>query len=311
VAGLPDRRCPGGVERGECPEVGGPLETRLQELRDDRSHGGSWLARHAVEALLDESARAEVETSDELVARLVEVGRELAEARPGIGSIAGAVSRVLAAADTSRHLPLIALQALVAEEGQGLVAARDRAAASIAIQLTPMLDDALVLTHSDSATVREAVLHTPPARIVCTVSAPFEEGRRLADDLRDAGLEVDLVADEEAAEAVRECSLLLLGADTVFRDGVVCNKVGTAELAAAAAAEGARTVVACELFKLAPRGAPPESEEPELFDLTPAEHVDLVVTEEGSFAPSDAAAMVDRTPFLRQGYALLRGERAL
>lgn len=282
----------------------------MQELREDRSHGGSWLARRAVEALLDESARAEVETGDELVARLTDVGRQLAEARPGIGSIAGAVGRVLAAADTSRHLPLMALQALVAEEGEGLVAARDRAAASIAIQLAPSLADALVLTHSDSATVREAVLHTPPARVVCTVSAPFEEGRRLEADLRAAGLDVELVDDEDAVDALRECSLFLVGADTVFRDGVVCNKVGTARLAAAAAAEeGPRTVVACELIKLAPRNAPPASEEPELFDLTPAEHVDLVVTEEGSFAPADTAAMVDRTPFLRLGYALLRNGR--
>lgn len=289
--------------------MGGALEERLQELRDDRSHGGSWLARHAVEALLDEAARAEVATSEELVTRLVEVGRALARARPGIGAIAGAVGRVLAAAETSTHLPLVALRALVAEEGQGLIAARDRASASIAIQLAPLLADALLLTHSDSATVREAVLHTPPARVVCTVSAPFEEGRRLADDLRGAGLEVELVDDEDAVDAVRECSLFLVGADTVYRDGAVCNKVGTARLATEAAAVEVRTVVACELIKLAPVDAPPTASEPELFDLTPAEHVDLVVTEEGSFAGPDTAAMVDRTPFLRQGYALLRDGR--
>jgi ribose 1,5-bisphosphate isomerase len=286
--------------------LGEQLEERLQELRNDRSHGGSWLARRAVEALLDDAARAEVETSEELVSQLVEVGRALAESRPGIGAIAGAVGRVLAAADSSRHLPLMALRALVEAEGRGLVAARDRAGASIAIQLAPALTDALVLTHSDSATVREAVLHTPPARVVCTVSAPFEEGRRLAADLREAGLEVELVEDRDAADAVHESTLFLVGADTVFRDGVVCNKVGTAPLAEVAASVGVRTAVACELIKLAPVDAPERSFEPELFDLTPADHVELVVTEEGSFTGTDAAAMVDRTPFLRQGYRLLR-----
>jgi hypothetical protein len=50
-----------------------------------------------------------------------------------------------------------------------------------------------VLTHSASATVREAVLHTPPARLFCTASAPFEEGRRLAEDLRSESLDVELV----------------------------------------------------------------------------------------------------------------------
>jgi translation initiation factor 2B subunit (eIF-2B alpha/beta/delta family) len=287
--------------------MGGTLEERVLELREDRTHGGSWLARRAVEALLDESARVEAETGEELVARLVEVGRALARARPGIGAIAGAVGRVLAAADTAGHLPVMALRALVAEEGEGLIAARDRASASVAIQLAPLLSDALVLTHSASATVREALLRTPPARVACTVSSPFEEGRRLAHELRDAGLEVELVEDDDAIAAVREATLLLVGADTVFRDGVVCNKVGTAPLAAAAAETGVRTVVACELIKLSPVAAPPESPEPELFDLTPPGCVDLVVTEEGSFPSDEAAAMVDRTPFLRQGYALLRG----
>lgn len=47
----------------------------------------------------------------------------------------------------------------------------------------PSLRDAMVLTHSSCATVREAVLHTPPARGFCRVSAPFEEGRQLVEDL--------------------------------------------------------------------------------------------------------------------------------
>jgi translation initiation factor 2B subunit (eIF-2B alpha/beta/delta family) len=46
-----------------------------------------------------------------------------------------------------------------------------------------VLADALVLTHSASATVREAVLRARPARVFCTVSAPGEERRSLAGDL--------------------------------------------------------------------------------------------------------------------------------
>ena len=43
----------------------------------------------------------------------------------------------------------------------------------------------------------------------------------------------------------------------------------------------------------------------ERFDLTPPEHVDLYVTEEGEFQPDEIAALIDRTPFLKDGYALL------
>ena len=85
---------------------------------------------------------------------------------------------------------------------RGLIDSRDRAAAAIAIQLAPSLTDAFVLTHSASATVREAVLHTPPERVFCTVSAPFEEGRAFAEDLRAAGLDVELVDDADAEQAL-------------------------------------------------------------------------------------------------------------
>jgi len=51
---------------------------RVEELREDRRHGGSWLARRAVEALL-EVAHDDAETCGELHARLVAAGRELAQ----------------------------------------------------------------------------------------------------------------------------------------------------------------------------------------------------------------------------------------
>ena len=113
--------------------------------------------------------------------------------------------------------------------------------------------------------------------------------------------------DDSAAPAQLEwATLLLLGADTVFRCGNLCNKQGTRELAEAAADQGVPTLVAAEVIKLAPI---PVSEAPPLSDdrdLTSPELIDCVITEEGRFLPDEIAALVDRTPFLRDGYALLR-----
>jgi translation initiation factor 2B subunit (eIF-2B alpha/beta/delta family) len=285
------------------------LGERVEELRSDRTHGGSWMARRAVEALV-EVAEAEAASSQELLERLVAAGRELAASRPGVGAVAGAVGRLLAAAHRQEHLPPDELRRLFQEEARGLVASRDRAAASIAIQLRDRLTDAFVLTHSASATVREALVHTPPEQVVCTVSAPYEEGRAFSEDLRAAGLAVELVEDDAAIAALAGVSLLLVGADTVFRDGALCNKVGTCRLAEAAAQEGVPTVVACEVIKLAPidsADAPELREEREVFDVTPPELIEDVVTEEGTVRSDEVRPLVDRTPFLSEGYALLRG----
>lgn len=262
------------------------------------------MARRAVEALLEVASEPASSTA-ELLERLLAAGRELVAARPAMGAIMHAVGRLVASADASSHLSPEELQRLVSEEGNALIASRDRAAASIAVHLAPTLHDALVLTHSDSATVREAVRHTPPARVFCTASAPFEEGRRLAGDLRTEGLEVELVEDDDVDRALETTSLLLVGADTVYEDGSIKNKIGTRPLAEAAHRVGVRTVVACELLKLVPVPSPTREDEPELRDTTSPELVDEIVTEEGPVVPADVKSVIERTPFLRDGYRLL------
>ena len=284
------------------------LAATVEELRSDRSHGASWMARRAVETLLEVSEQP-FETSEALLEALVGAARRLSESRPGVGAIAGASGRVLAAASAHRHIEVAELRRLIEEEGNGILDGRIRAAASIAIQLQNRLKDGVVLTHSASATVREALVHTPPARAICTVSEPVAEGRDFADDLRSEGLNVDLIEDADAAAGLDDATLFLVGADTVFRDGTLNNKIGTTAIAEAAAARNVPTVVACEIIKLAPieAASAPEPSEAErtLFELTPPELLTEIVTEEGVTATDCVGSLVDRTPFLREGYALL------
>jgi translation initiation factor 2B subunit (eIF-2B alpha/beta/delta family) len=290
------------------------LAATVEELRSDRNHGASWMARRAVETLLEVSEEP-FDSSDALLEALIGAGRRLSESRPGVGAIAGASGRVLAAASANRHLDVDELRRLIGEEANGILESRVRAAASIAIQLQDRLTDAVVLTHSASATVREALVHTPPARAICTVSEPVGEGRAFADDLRGEGLNIDLVEDSDAPAALDEATLFLIGADTVFRDGTLNNKIGTTALAEAAATRKVPTVVACEIIKLAPieAASAPEPNEAEraLFELTSPELLTEIVTEEGAQGPDCVGALVDRTPFLREGYALLLPTNAL
>jgi translation initiation factor 2B subunit (eIF-2B alpha/beta/delta family) len=262
------------------------LAERVERIAKDDSHGASWLAVNAVEAVAEA-----VELGEDAFA----VGRKLVHARPAMGAIAGALGRVLASGRTPEQ---------IVEEAHALVSARERASKAIAVLLRPYLEDQrVVMTHSASSTVREALLHTPPERVVCTVSEPVGEGRELAEKLRAAGLTVDLVDDSDAEHAVGTITLLLVGADTVFRDGSLVNKVGTAGLAAAAEKAGVRVVVACEVMKVSP--AEPRDPGEERFDLTSPEYIDRFVTEEGEFAPDEITALIDRTPFLRDGHRLL------
>jgi methylthioribose-1-phosphate isomerase len=284
------------------------LDAAVAELIADREHGASWMARRTVETLL-EVAEQPFRSSSELFDTLIDAGRKLAESRPGVGAIAGAAGRVLAAADAHQFLEPDELRRLVEEEARSILHSRERAAASIAVQLQEKIDGKVVLTHSASATVREALVHGAPARAICTVSEPVGEGRAFAEDLRGEGLTVDLVDDSDGPLALETADVFLIGADTVFRCGTLCNKIGTTALAEAAQKHGVPTIVACEIVKLAPieaASAPEQSEaERELFELTSPDLLSEIATEEGCFAPDEIAALVDRTPFLRDGYALL------
>jgi ribose 1,5-bisphosphate isomerase len=263
------------------------LAARVERIAADTRHGSSWLAKEALEALVEAVQIGE----DPL-----EMARDLVRARPAIGSIAGALGRVLVSGRTPEQL---------IEEAHAVIAGRERAAATIAVLLSPELTGKVVMTHSASATAREALVHAQVERVVCTVSEPVGEGRRFSEELAATGLATDLVADEDAAHAAATVDLLLLGADTVFRDGSLVNKIKTNGLATAAKKAGVPVVVACEVLKLAP--VDPYEPDEERVDLTPPSLIDRYATEEGIFAPDELAALVDRTPFLREGYELLRG----
>lgn len=264
------------------------LKERIERVAQDDVHGASWLAREAVEAVAE---------AVELGEDPIELAREFVRARPALGAVAGALGRVVASGRTPEQM---------VEEAQALVAARERASAAIAVLLEPRLAG-VVMTHSHSATVQEALVRTPPDRVVCTVSEPGAEGESFAEELRGAGLTVDLVADSDAPHAAATVDLVLVGADTVFRDGSLVNKVGTAPLAEAAAAAGVPLLVACEVIKLAP--VDPREPGEQRFDLTPPERIEAYVTEEGALPPGEIAALIDRTPFLLEGYRLLREPR--
>ena len=67
------------------------ITARVERIAADDRHGASWLAKEAVQAVV-----AAVELGEDPIA----VARELVQAQPTIGAIAGALGRVLVAGQT-------------------------------------------------------------------------------------------------------------------------------------------------------------------------------------------------------------------
>ena len=101
--------------------------------------------------------------------------------------------------------------------------------------------------------------------------------------------------------------MLLLGADTVFRDGSLLNKVHTDPLTKAATKAGVPVIVACEVLKLAPDDPVEPDEDRVDLDAASTDQT-RHVTEGGPDALDQIGVLVHHTaaPFFAQGYDFSR-----
>jgi len=129
-----------------------------------------------------------------------------------------------------------------------------------------------VLTFSYSSTVLEVVraarVRGIAVTVYCTEGRPVLEGRRLAQQLAAAGMEVRFGIDAAVSIFARQASLALVGADSLTHVGVV-NKLGTTALARAAADAGIPCFVIGSRHKCFPAAAPL----PEFHPQRPSEEV--------------------------------------
>ena len=255
----------------------------VETVRDDETHGSAWISVRALEVLRDRAAAADS------MASVVAVARELRDARPSMAAVANRVNRVLA---TAERTPEAVRERAAAAAIDALDA--DDAAATLAAERC----DASVATLSRSGTVLAALRAAEPS-VLIGESRPAREGADVAAELADAGLDVTLTTDAGLASALADSApeTVLVGADAVLADGSVVNKVGTRGLALAAAREGVPVYVVAASDKVRPDerfhgeagdaatlydGPAPVAVSNPIFDRTPADVVDAVLTERGA-----------------------------
>lgn len=185
-----------------------------------------------------------------------------------------------------------------------------------------------ILTHCNAGALATAghgtalgVIRTARARghvaqVYADETRPWLQGARLTawELLRD-GIPVTLLADAAAAWAMHSGRIdwVIVGADRIAANGDVANKIGTYMLAVAARANGVRFMVVAPTGTFdpaCPTGAaiPVEERAPEellevagqriaalgasawnpVFDVTPADLIDVIVTEHGCIERPDA-----------------------
>jgi len=289
----------------------------IDEIKNDKTHGASELARQAVAVLKSAAERSQADSAGEFLLEQSEIGQRLMSVRPAMAPVYNIVSRLLKTIaaeaegldlDSVKRLTLSrtdetineSLQAVarIADLGSALIASGDR-----------------IMTHSYSSTViavlKEAFNKHQNIEVVVTRSGPGRTGERLAQELGAYGVPVTFIDDTAAGLYVSTVDKVVVGADRVCADGRVVNGIGTYPLALVAQRAGIPVYVFCETLKFdtrlnsnevdleekeASEVAPPDSlptgvrvKNP-YFDITPLELVTGIATENGLLTPEEVTS---------------------
>ncbi len=220
------------------------VRPRVDTVETDATHGSAYISIRALEVLRDEGAL--LDDSDAGWAAILAIATELHESRMEMAAVRNRVNRVMH--DTlSERSP-----AAVSAAAERAIASAVDADAAAAARAGEHLGGDHVVTLSRSGTVLEALTGANPERVTVAVSRPGAEGRGMAEAIAEAGIEVSVTSDANLPNAIRGADHVLVGADTVFRDGSVRNKVGTTAALLAADRFDVPAAVVCAAAKISP-----------------------------------------------------------
>ena len=286
----------------------------INEIRNDKTHGASQLARQAVNVLKIAAECSKADSIERFLAEQKEAGERLMSARPAMAPLFNIVNRFLGAvSEKAGEADLDLIKRFAISRADELVSDSLQAVAQIARSGSELITDGdRIMTHSYSSTVVEALKAAftkhRNIEVITTRSGPGRTGERIAQQLGHYGIPVTFIDDAAMGFYISTVNKVVVGADRVCADGKVINGIGTYQLALAAKRAGIPFYVFCETLKFDSRlrgdevdleeKEPSEVVEPGVlpsgvrvknpyFDITPLELITGIVTENGLLTPEE------------------------
>jgi ribose 1,5-bisphosphate isomerase len=290
-----------------------------EKIKSMEIRGAGRIAREAAEALRRHATEVRAGDLKSFRREMDSAAQTLVATRPTAVSLPNAVHIVMSGLD----------QALTLEEAQNGVILRaeqfihssQHAVEKIAqFGARHISDGDTILTHCNSEAALGCIIEAHRSgkeiEVFATEVRPRNQGLVTIRTLDDAGIKTNFIVDSAVRSFIHEVDLVIVGADAVTVNGAVVNKIGTSQVAHTAHEARVNVLVAAETYKFAPRtifGELIQIEEragneiladeiartlPHVtvrnpaFDVTPAEYIDLIVTEAGAIPPQMAYIII-------------------
>jgi ribose 1,5-bisphosphate isomerase len=291
-------------------EVAGAI--RRMEIR-----GAGRIARNGVEAIMDLVAEHQ---GDDLEALLLEIDtarEKILASRPTAVSLWNGVQAALRGVAGASSVE--EAKELVSRNSERFIERSNKALEVIGrIGARRIRGGDTVLTHCNSQAALSVILTAyregKAVEVIATESRPWRQGLLTVRQLADAGVPVTMIVDSAVRAVMRDVDVVVVGADTITSSGTVINKIGTSQIALAAHEARVPFLVCSETYKFSPmtlggemveieergRGeVVDEGEVPDsvkvrnpVFDATPPEYVDSIITEIGMIPPFAAYEVI-------------------
>jgi len=305
-----------------------------QCIKTMKIRGAGRIARAAVKVLKTTAEASEAKTIDDLVTELNLAAETLLRTRPTAVSLPNGIRyvmwRVLKAKNTASSVE--DLKAYTINLANRFIESSETAVKKIGeIGARRIKDGDTILTHCQSsaveAIIKKAWKQGKEIQVYCTETRPRFQGRITARTLSRVGIPVTMIIDSAARYFMNEVDKVIVGSDAIAANGAVVNKIGTSLIALAARETRALFYVAAETYKFSPETIlgglivieernPSEVISPgrlkamknvsirnPSFDMTPAEYIDLIITEKGIIPPQGAVSI------LQEEYGWFIGEK--
>jgi translation initiation factor eIF-2B subunit delta len=277
------------------------LDAGVRRLASDRMSGSMELALEAVNLM---EAAGEMEPKE-----AVALANSVADAQPSMAAVRNTVALCLDGLRASRTGGT-QYGAYLKTLRKDLTETRERIAKAL---LDVARKPVTITTLTYSTTVVDALKFLDERKRLKSVyileSRPLNEGAKTAEALAEAGIETTMVVDAMAAQMAARSDAVMFGADVIFADGGVLNKVGSYPLAMAARAESKEVWACAETIKVDRRrkSTDPVREKARdgaevaslkgvavdnrYFEVVPPRYITAIVTERGVYRPTNIRAL--------------------